>query len=365
MKPPVLFLLGLLAIPASLTAQPPASSVEGKEAPKIQLNEDLIKGWYAQPEKLDITEPDDVFTHVFNGLPKEVTILPGENYYYWKLIVDGRNIWGNIRLPSGRRERGVLSFGYAEFNPFPSRSGQRFSRAKYFTKADGLLMKEVDPFTYDVTFGEKTVRFHLNRISQHQPKKFKVKANEKSLCRTFDESGMQFYLMFDTQKNFFFWVLDEEVTVPDHFTKLANDVFLAKRTGFIFWADPKAENRKVLATIRKISVLRNDYNDGPFDQLSDNYADEINIKKYMELAIPSIKGRIDKYGYYTNRERPSRVALSNYGTYYTFGEAVKFIEAAKKTPTPYHYISRGGVPPRGLNWDGTKREPTPKPSPPR
>ena len=174
--------------------------------------------------------------------------------------------------------------------------------------------------------------------------------------------------MFNTERNYFFWVLDEEVRVPDSWTKLSDEVVVGNRTGFVFWMDPAAENRKVLATIRKISVLRNDYYDGPFDQLSDNYVEEINIKKWMELAIPGIKGRIDKYGYYTDSERPSRVALSNYGNYYTFAEALQFVESAKKAFDPYLFISRGGVPPRGKMWDGSDAKPvvpgTGKPSPP-
>lgn len=351
----ILTLLATSTLAASFAAADPASSVEGREGSKLLLNEHYVEAWAAQPAKLDLTEPDDVFEHVFTRLPKEVMVYPGENYYYWKLVVDGREIWGNIRLPAGRRDRGVVSFGYAEFNPFPSRGGdRRLSRSKYFTKADGVVVNKKDDFTYDVLLGDTQVRFLLNKISQHAPSKFQVAKNEKFIQRTFDESGMQFYLMFNTERNYFFWVLDEEVNVPDSFTKISDDLVVGNRTGFVFWADPKADDRKVLATIRKISVLRNDYYDGPFDQLSDNYVDVIDIKSWIERAIPTIKGRIDKYGYYTDTERPSRVALSNYGNYYTFAEALQFVEAAKKSFDPYYYISRGGVPPRGLNWDGTK-----------
>jgi len=64
----------------------------------------------------------------------------------------------------------------------------------------------------------------------------------------------------------------------------------------------------------------------------------------MERAIPSIKGRIDKYGYYMDVERPSRVALSTYGNYYTQADIMEFVKKAKASPDPYHFISRGGVP---------------------
>lgn len=346
------FALSVLAF--SPLAAEPASSVEGRESPRLDLNQNKIEGWYADADGLDLTEPADVFFHVFDRLPDEVIVYPGENYYYWQLIVQGREIWGNIRLPAGRRDRGVVSFGYAQFNPYPSRGGDRkLSRAKYFTVADGVVVDKRDDFTYEVTAGKKSVVFHLNRIDQSPPDESLVRENERFIQRTFDESGIQFHLMFNTERDYFFWVLDEAVPVPDTWTELAENIVVGDRTGFVFWSDPEAGGRKVLATIRKISVLRNDYYDGPFDQLSDNYAEEIDIKSWMERAIPGIRGRIDKYGYYTDTERPSRVALSNYGTYYTFAEVIRFIENARESFDPYYYISRGGIPPRGLKWDGT------------
>ena len=39
--------------------------------------------------------------------------------------------------------------------------------------------------------------------------------------------------------------------------------------------------RKILAAIRGQSAVRNDYYDGPFDQLADNYVDEIPISEYI------------------------------------------------------------------------------------
>ena len=35
-----------------------------------------------------------MFAHVFSRLPDEVTVYPSENYYYFILNVDGRQIWG-------------------------------------------------------------------------------------------------------------------------------------------------------------------------------------------------------------------------------------------------------------------------------
>ena len=63
-------------------------------------------------------------------------------YYYYKLYMDGKQFWGNIRLPAGRRDRGVLSFAYFEFKESPLKTGPRLERWKYYTKADGLLVEK-------------------------------------------------------------------------------------------------------------------------------------------------------------------------------------------------------------------------------
>lgn len=365
-KKTVALSLSLAAFTFSTLSAEPAkierSSLDGEQEPTLILNQHLLEGWRSVPSGLNLDEPDDVFFHIFNRLPDEVIVYPGENYYYWKLLVDGREVRGNIRLPTGARDRGVVSFGYAEFEEFPSvgGGGSRLSRAKYFTRGDGVEVEKKDHFTYEVRVMDKEVTFHLNQISQHPPKSFEMLPDEEFVQRTFDESGFQFFLLFNNKDNYFLWVLDEDGDVPEHYTSLADDLVVGNRTGFVFWLDPQSD-RKVLTTIRRLSVMRNDYYDGPFDQLSDNHVDtgEIDIRSYMERAIPSITGRIDRYGYYTDSERPSRVALSNYGTYYTFAEAIEFVEQAKKSFDPYFYISRGGYPLAGRKWDegATEEEP--------
>lgn len=350
-------LSGLLAATAALGAEAEAEEGPGirlgSRAPSktlrtnatslLILQQHLLEGYYT--EGVDLEDVDAYFWHVFSRLPDEVTIYPSENYFYFVDHVAGRQVWGNIRLPAGRRERGVLSFGYSEFIEFPSGYGQYLTRSKYFTEADGLLVKQgKDPFEWRVSYNKKTVTFHLHRLVQEPPKLFALRTNEAFIMRTFDESGIQFFLLFNTASNYFFWVLNEEERVPDTFTALDKDILVGRRTGFAFWVDGEKPPRKVLATIRKISVNRNDYYDGPFDQLADNYVEQTKISKWMERAIPSIKGRIDKYGYYTDVERPSRVALSCYGTYYTQADILEFVKKAKASPDPYHFISRGGVP---------------------
>jgi hypothetical protein len=317
----------------------------------LLLQQSINEGYYK--DEVDLEDPDAYFSHIFSRLPDEITVYPSENYFYFVDYISGRQIWGNIRLPSGRRERGVLSFGYAEFVEFPSSPGAYVSRSKYFTDGDGVVLKQgADAFTWRVTYNKRTVTFQLHKLRQDPPNLFKLRPEEAFIERTFDESGIQFMLLFNTASNYFFWVLNEEEKVPDNFTQLDKDIWVGQRTGFAFWLDGENPPRKVLASVRKISVTRNDYYDGPFDQLADNYVEQTKISQWMERAIPGIKGRIDKYGYYTDVERPSRVALSVYGTHYTQADIIDFVKRAKSSPDPYHYVSRGGVPLPGQTWSG-------------
>ncbi|MFC1954888.1 hypothetical protein ACFLVZ_03615, partial [Chloroflexota bacterium] len=146
--------------------------------------------------------------------------------------------------------------------------------------------------------------------------------------------------------NYFLWVLNEEEIVPDVLDPVLNrqDIVVGRRSGFAFWIDEDHNNRKILASIRQHSVTRNDYFDGPFDQLADNYAAELEISSYMVKAFPGLEGRIDSYGYYVDTPQPLRVAITTYGTYYTQAQFIQFIDQALASDDPYKHISRRGVP---------------------
>ena len=311
--------------------------------PYMLFNQKLLEGVSSSPD-VDVTDVDSVFSYIFAHLPDEVTVYPSENYFYYVLYLGGTQYWGNIRLPSGRRERGVLSFAYFEFVEFPSVPGLGFSRSKYFTDADGVALKEIDKFTWQVRYNKRSVIFHFNQLKQIPPVSFKLGPDETFIERTFDESGMQYFLLFNTKSNYFFYVLNEEEIVPDTFEEIDDNVLQGQRTGFVFWVDKDHQNRKVLATIRSISVTRNDYYDGPFDQLADNYVDESHISEWMARAYPSLAGRIDKYGYFTDTSYGSRVALSNYGTYFTIADIQNFVARALAEADPIYFFSRSGVP---------------------
>ena len=321
------------------------------------LNQDWIEGQASY--SLDLDNVDEVFWHVFSRLPEDVIVYPSENYFYFKLFVDGKQIWGNIRLAAGRRENGVLSFAYFEYRESPYVYEPRVRKSKYFTDADGVIIDEVDTFTFDVRYNQRTVTFNLNKLPQDPPKLFDLAPNEEFVMRTYDESGYQFFLIYNNELRYLFWVLNEEVQLPDALQQVQDDLYVGRRSGFAFMLDEANDDRKVLVAIRGANATVNNYYDGPFDQLADNYVDETNISEYLVRAIPSLEDRIDKYGYYTDKEESSRVAVSPYFVYFSDAELAQFMGAVRRSEDPNFVISKGVLDRRS----GITYVPTPYPPP--
>ncbi len=200
-------------------------------------------------------------------------------------------------------------------------------------------MLKVDDFTRRVTRKDKTVTFNHNRLPQEPPKLFSLGENEAFIERTFDESGYQFFLLFNDEGNYPFWVLNEEGGVPDVLEPIGDDLVAGKHSAFIFWVDKEHGDRKVLVGVWQGYIDRNTYYDGPFDQLADDYAEEVQIKEYMERAYPSLRGYLDKYGYFNYRTDGMRLALSTYLFYDDYAHARRYMAEAMASGDPYRHIS--------------------------
>ena len=237
----------------------------------------------------------------------------------------------------------MLSFAYFEFKESPYVTEPRLVRNKFFTDADGLLIEELDKFTFKVRFDGKEVIFNLNQISQEPPTLFELADNEQYIEKTYDESGYNFILLFNSERNYFNWVLNEEVPLPDELMPIGEDLLVGRRSGFAFWVDRAHDARKLLVAIRGQNATINDYYDGPFDQLADNYVDETNLASYVVRASPSLDGRIDKWGYFLDSIKPSRVSISPYYVYFTDRALKLFVSQMKLHSDPYYFVSRKGV----------------------
>jgi hypothetical protein len=338
----------LLMLALSMPTAPDHSSpppLAASAGPSVTFHQSLADGW--QDRSVDVTNTHALFAHVFAHLPPEVRVHPTENYYYWQLAIDGRSLHGNFRLVAGRREHGEIAFACGEPTEFlePNERAERLVHNKVFTADEGVVVEMTNPLTVKVSYHNKTVVFHLNPLPQTPPTSFALPPQEKFLQRIHDESGLRFHLLYDTTAHHFFWVLDEETPVPEHFRPLTADVVIGRRTGFVFWSQKSVGGRRILASVRRRCVLRNDYYDGPFDQLADNFVQGDGLRPWIEEAMPWYKGRVDRWGNLTDGPSPRRVALTAYGQHDEPDEAVALIKQALTLPDPIGHLARGGGPP--------------------
>ena len=111
------------------TTSTAAASEANADSTYLLFNQKLVEG--LTTESVDLNDVDEVFWHIFSRLPDQVTVYPSENYYYFIMYTDRRQLWGNIRLAAGRRDRGVLSFAYFEFRETPYVTEPRISSSKF------------------------------------------------------------------------------------------------------------------------------------------------------------------------------------------------------------------------------------------
>ncbi len=291
-------------------------------------NEGVIDGLN---EQINIDDPIEVFRYVFNSLGDTITIYPSENYYYYIFNVNGRTFWSSFCLPADKRDKGILSFGYIEkSNYFKGEDFKASGGSSEFSTADGMIIEEINPFRYSVSYNKKTVIFNLYKLNLKAPGKIKFSDHELLVGPNFDESGLQFFLVFNQKTNHFYWILNEEDYVPENFDTDSCDVLFGRRTGFAFYNDT-IHSRKIMIGADAYNVLKNNWYDGPFDQLPDNNvrSGEIEIMKYIEAAYPADSGKIDKYGNFTDQEGV-RVAIAPYYAYYSKDELIDYVRECIK-----------------------------------
>lgn len=316
--PALLIALAALAAALVLQASLQAESSSGTGA-SVFFNENFIQGLYTDT---NVRDPDAVFGRVFASLRPEVTVYPTENYYYFAFAAGGKTIWGNLRLDASDRDRGLIHMGYFEYDEngkFQDREGGE----KAFSAKDGVIVKKEADFSYSISYRGKRVLFKLNDVGMAPPRKAKLAPNETFVGPVFDESGMKFFIIYIGPEKHLMYVLNEDVYVPESFTDFDENVSIGRRTGFAFYKDTK-NSRKILIGVYGENTARNNYYDGPFDQLPDNYASQTNMGAYIEEMYPYAAGRIDARGVFTNRT-DERVAVTPYAVYTAEEELAAFV----------------------------------------
>ncbi len=320
--------LGNSAGPAHKTPinKPPVNN------PKVTFNQNFVEGLYTN---IDVENPVAVLDLVFGALRDTITIYPTEGYYYFRFNTRGRTYSGNLRLDASDRDKGILHLGYFKVEDY-GRYDVKNQFYKAFTSKDGVVIKRRTRFAYAVSYKGRTVTFRLNDIGWKPPRRAKLRKVEVYIGPVFDESGSRFHLIFDTEANHFLYVLNEDGVAAERFITIDGAVVVGDRTGFAYYVDRRYA-RKVLVAINGDNARKNNYYDGPFDQLPDLYVARSKLGEYLIRAYPQLKGKIDKYGNFKGRDG-ERFAIISYKTYYT-DKQLRFVRDchAKEKTAPGFY----------------------------
>ena len=337
--------LSTLSAIALLATASMVQSTLDSAAQQIQTNQSFLEELAAQ-STLDIDDIGAVFEHILGQLPDRVTVYPTENYYYFRFYQNGVEYAGNIRLAASDRDEGVVHFAYFPAANTGKQEGQM--RYKPLGEDDGVTIIKRDPLSYSIGFRDRTVIFDLNDLSTVTPPDDKLAEGEVYLGPVFDESGLQFYLIYNPALKIFHYVLNEEANVPDLLNPASytDRIEIGRRSGFAFYLDAQLD-RKILIGILAANAAVNNYYDGPFDQLPDNFNSDDRLREAIEESDPSTAGQIDRYGYYDSGI--GRYLIGPYTQYTQEQDLVNFHLCATNPqldPSRYHScfaIQGGGI----------------------
>lgn len=320
-------------------------------ASTLQLNETYVEGVTAGRD-LDTTDVKAVFAFVFKQLPDRVKVYPTEHYYYFKFLHGGIVYAGNFRLENELRDQGKIHFAYtAEYTEWlpPGETLHRQLEAK-----DGVTVERIDGFSYRVSHDGKTVRFDLNRMEGVKPPAEVIDPEEVYIGPIQDESAVRFFLVYNPRLKQFLYLLDETGPPSDMLvtSQLTDRMLIGQRTGFVFYRDHRRE-RRILIGVYANNARVNNYFDGPFDQLPDNFLDGDILRDAILEVEPELKGQIDRYG--SSFDGETRYMIAPYLYYEQEEELAIFHRCAtnRKVPAERYYAcfvldDVEGQPPRAV-----------------
>ncbi len=291
----------------------PSTLGAADKGPQVFTNEQFVTA-RQRASALDLDDAGGVFRHVLSALPDRVTVYPTENYYYFYFFQNGVKYAGNIRLDVGARDEGLINFVYFRASTPWARDQKDYGGQ--IGKEQGVKVEKLSALSYRISAGDKAVVFELNDLSAVKPPEGVVRAEETYLGPVFDESGIRFFLIFDRAAKRFHYVLDETVPVADELVgaKSLKQTLIGWRTGFAFLKEGAPE-RKILIGIYRANAEVNNYLDGPFDQLPDNFLKGDELRQALLAARPHLQGQIDRFG--NALDRDERELIAPYAEYDT------------------------------------------------
>jgi hypothetical protein len=322
----------LFALTASLHSGAAAAQ---SALPQLFTNEAYVKDSIAAPV-LAIDDPMAVFAYVLGNLPDRVTVYPTENYYYFSFVHNHVRYAGNIRLDVVDRDQGKVHFAYYE--DLAEWKDQEPVKHLILDNRRGVGVEKLGPLAYRISHAGKAVVFTLNDLSQVQPAPGTLGPDETYLGPVFDESAIRFLLVFNRKLKIFHYILDETVEVADQFVPStgSNRILIGKRTGFAFYRDHRL-NRKILIGVFEGNSRVNNYFDGPFDQLPDNFIVGEALRAAILAADPELAGKIDRFGISPGGD--DRYLIAPYRHYRDEEDLLAFHDCAtnKRIPAANYY----------------------------
>ncbi len=300
---------------------------------KLHTDQELIDD-LLRPNDLDAKNPDAVFAAVFEQLAPKVTVYPTESYYYFTFQLGGINYAGNIRFDAADQFDGKVHFAYA--NEYAYWRKPLEPVYKKMGPDDGVKTEQAGKFLYKITFKGKTVEFELPDLSKIKPAPGTLRDDETYLGPIWDESGVQFLLVFNKTAKAFLYLLNETPKVDLYeSTPLSPAVTVGNRTSFAFYKD-KLMNRQILIGDFVGHTMLNDYFDGPFDQLPDNYVEGTALLDSILQVEPGLKGENpDRYG--ADKTGEFRYGITSYRYYSHIGDLKPVVDCAEKNGDPAVY----------------------------
>jgi hypothetical protein len=281
--------VGLLSLASMGTA-----SAQSGQRPTLHTEESYIDE-VTRPTELAVEDPMAVFAFVLDSLPERVNVYPTENYYYFSFFQGGVKYAGNIRIEPNDEGGQTVHFTYFEE---ASEWHENVSLKHIVLDASrDVTIEKLDRFAYRIGYKGKSVVFMLNDLSGATPPAAVVAPDETFIGPIFDESGIRFFLLYNSKLRDFHYILDETHPVADMFvpSKLTDRILIGTRTGFAFYRDHRRE-RKILIGVYEGNMRLNTYFDGPFDQLPDNFIKGETLRNAIVQVQPSLKGHIDRLG---------------------------------------------------------------------
>jgi hypothetical protein len=324
------------ALAAALLASVAARAQDKAPLPHLFTHQSYVEQVLRQ-SALQVDDPKAVFRFVLNSLPDRVKVYPTENYYYFRFVHRGAQYAGNVRLDNETRDQGKIHIAYSI--DFAEWKDEDPAFHRLLGQEDGVIVEKLDRLVYRVSYEGKSVVFELNDLSDVVPPPEALAPDERYIGPVFDDSAVRFFLVYNDKLKLFHYILDETIPPTDLYEPAAGSkrILIGKRTGFAFYRDQQRE-RKILIGVFEGNARVNNYFDGPFDQLPDNFIAGEALRSAILAVEPGLKGRIDRFGSDPGGE--TRFMISPYLHYRQEEELLAFDRCANsKTIKPSLYYA--------------------------